>query len=94
MTDIYDFRDEKFTKYGDVWKKIHHIIYNFYKIKGHGRTTDQIFVFFKNHTPKIFENCSEEIIKSFILQSSQISHHELVYLPNKKKREVEDSINI
>ena len=84
MTDIYDFSDQKFDNHKEVWEKIHSVIYRFYQIKGGGRNNDQIFNFFKKHSPCIFENCSEEIIRSFILQSSQISYHEIIVLPNKK----------
>ena len=94
MTDIYDFRDPKFKEHSEVWNKIHTIIYRFYQIKGGGRSNSQIFKFFKNNSPEIFENCSEEIIKSFILQSSQISYHEIVVIPKKKKKEIENSLGV
>ena len=83
MTDIYDFRDEVFKTYKKEWTIIFNAIWKYVEVKQKMRPINDFYRLFKKNIPSLWNKCSNTIINDFIFRASQISHHELIYLPSK-----------
>ena len=82
MTDIYDFRDEVFKTYKLEWDKIFKGVWSYVEFKHKSLPTPDFYKLFKKHLPCLWNRCSDTIIYDFIFRGSQITYHELVYLPS------------
>ena len=93
MTDIYCFNDPIYLNNKPIWTVIHGTIYKAISITRKIKPIKKYYEFFKSKKSHLWSECNtfdctvDEIINTMIFRSTQICHHELIYLHSKSNAE-------